>query len=151
MTDLSHIPTFEADYEDRETLGALLVAAAAIGKVKFARVFGQTAHGEKLEADITILACVDGSGVDWAGKLVERLPGLSPAEYMRVNVWGALGMKHVSLSPSSLEIQSRSDRKVLSKELADELFRPQLSDKSKQELNSISKITEILGICTPAG
>lgn len=134
---------------------------------------------------------VYGSGLDWAGKLVERLSGLSLEDYMRANIWEPLGMKRVSFSSSHPSIQSRkvgmsvlndegqlvpftekydyqygdvadayggsscwssadsflkllqslcaNDGKVLSKELTDEMFRPQLGAESKAELNSVTK------------
>lgn len=50
---------------------------------------------------------VYGCGYDWAGKLVERLSGVSLEEYMRANIWEPLGMKRVSFRPSHPDIQSR--------------------------------------------
>lgn len=44
---------------------------------------------------------VYGTGYDWAGKLVERLSGLSLEDYMRANIWGPLGMRLVGFSPDS--------------------------------------------------
>ncbi|KAI1461170.1 beta-lactamase family protein [Annulohypoxylon moriforme] len=49
-----------------------------------------------------------GTGLDWAGKLVERFSGLSLEEYMRTHIWGPLGMQHVSFYPDSIpEIKVR--------------------------------------------
>lgn len=45
---------------------------------------------------------VYGSGYAWAGKLIERLSGLSLEDYMRANVWDPLGMRQVTFfSPDS--------------------------------------------------
>ncbi|KAI1210671.1 beta-lactamase family protein [Annulohypoxylon truncatum] len=49
-----------------------------------------------------------GTGLDWAGQIVERLSGLSLEEYMRANIWGPLDMQHVSFFPDSIpEMKAR--------------------------------------------
>ncbi|KAI1106770.1 beta-lactamase family protein [Jackrogersella minutella] len=49
-----------------------------------------------------------GTGLDWAGQLVERFSGLKLEEYMRQNIWVPLNMKHISFAPASIpEIKSR--------------------------------------------
>ncbi|KAI1095406.1 beta-lactamase family protein [Rostrohypoxylon terebratum] len=41
------------------------------------------------------------TGLDWAGKIVERLSGLSLEDYMRANIWDPLGAKYLSFFPES--------------------------------------------------
>ncbi|XDG03022.1 hypothetical protein ABKA04_002637 [Annulohypoxylon sp. FPYF3050] len=136
-----------------------------------------------------------GTGLDWAGKIVERLSGLSLEEYMRANIWDPLGAKLVSFLPDSIpEMKERmigisskdetgklvpvdffkqifgdkkdiyggatgfasaesylkilqslcaNDGKLLKKETADELFRPQLSPESKAGFNALAKSNEM--------
>lgn len=49
-----------------------------------------------------------GSGLDWVGQIVERLSGLKLGEYMRANIWGPLGMKHMGFNPDeSPELKER--------------------------------------------
>ncbi|KAF3071204.1 Acyltransferase LovD [Daldinia childiae] len=131
-----------------------------------------------------------GSSLDWAGKLVERVSGLSLEEYMKTNIWGPLNMHHITFAPDSRpETKSRkvgmtlrdedgklhpttegylfqygdredayggaagwgsaesylnilqslcaNDGRVLSKELVEEMFRPQLGPEGKETLNNI--------------
>ncbi|KAI0843322.1 hypothetical protein F5Y06DRAFT_254657 [Hypoxylon sp. FL0890] len=42
-----------------------------------------------------------GTGVDWAGKLVERLSGINLEEHMRSNVLGPLNAHLLSFLPDS--------------------------------------------------
>lgn len=53
-SDLPHVAIFEAACQRGEIPGAILVAADATGKFQYARAFGQTALGEKLEVDSTM-------------------------------------------------------------------------------------------------
>ncbi|KAI2473450.1 beta-lactamase family protein [Annulohypoxylon bovei var. microspora] len=212
MAEYSHESAFEAACEAGQIPGAVLVAADATGKFRYAKAFGKTAHGETLATDsvmwmascsklmtsVAALQQVDrghigldedigkvlpelnalkvltgfdgegkpvyeerqvtitlkhllthssgltaplfspklkqladfrgpptkplktiveeyseplvfqpgkgwqyGTGLDWAGKLVERFSGLSLEEYMRANIWGPLNMHHVSFIPDS--------------------------------------------------
>ena len=40
-----------------------------------------------------------GTGVDWAGKLVERITGQTLEEYMKANIWQPLGIKSMTFWP----------------------------------------------------
>ncbi|KAI1655740.1 beta-lactamase/transpeptidase-like protein [Daldinia decipiens] len=136
-----------------------------------------------------------GTSLDWAGKLVERVSGLTLEEYMKANIWGPLNMHHITFAPDSRpETKSRkvgmtlrdkdgklhpttegylyqygdredayggaagwgsaesylnilqslcaNDGRVLSKELVEEMFRPQLGPEGKETLNNILRSDE---------
>ncbi|KAI0142433.1 beta-lactamase family protein [Hypoxylon sp. NC0597] len=51
MSGFSHEPIFEAACQAGEIPGAVLVAADATGKFRYAKAFGKTAHGETLATD----------------------------------------------------------------------------------------------------
>lgn len=40
-----------------------------------------------------------GVGVDWAGKMVERVAGMTLEVYMQENIWGPLGIKDITFYP----------------------------------------------------
>ncbi|KAI1408137.1 beta-lactamase family protein [Hypoxylon sp. FL1857] len=211
MSEFSHEPIFEAACQAGEIPGAVLVAADATGKFKYAKAFGKTAHGETLATDsvmwlascsklitsiaalqqverghigldedvakvlpelneLQVLAGFDdegkpvyearqvpitirhllthtsglaylahpklqqlvkfrglpvthaktviaeysepltfqpgtswfyGGGIDWLGKLVERLSGLNLEEYLCSNIWGPLNAPFLSFSPDA--------------------------------------------------
>ncbi|KAL7624311.1 hypothetical protein AAE478_005872 [Parahypoxylon ruwenzoriense] len=287
MANFSHEPIFEAACHAGEIPGAVLVAADATGKFKYAKAFGKTSRGETLSVDsvmwiasctklmtaVAALQQVDrgnigldedvtgvlsevaalqvlegfdeegkpilkerqgtitlrrlakfrgfskthhrtiidefseplifqpgkswmyGAGSDWAGKLVERLAGLTLEEYMRTNIWDPLAMRYMSFFPDSdpgmkarkigmsikdeagkltpaeegyihpyadrdepyggatcwgcaegyinlLQTLCANDGRVLSKELVDEMFRPQLGPEPKESMNRLVKDVE---------
>ncbi|KAF4629731.1 hypothetical protein G7Y89_g8411 [Cudoniella acicularis] len=45
-----------------------------------------------------------GQGVDWAGKVVEKISGKSLEEYMQEYMWGPLGMKNTTFHPEKREL-----------------------------------------------
>ncbi|KAI1388267.1 beta-lactamase family protein [Hypoxylon trugodes] len=136
-----------------------------------------------------------GLSYDVAGKLIERLSGLSLEDYMRANVWDPLDMPLISFVPDSKpEMKARmiksstragpgklvpgdmyfhqlggdkddayggaglwasadtyakllhslcaNDGRVLGKEMADELFRPQLRPDVREALNETARTVE---------
>jgi CubicO group peptidase (beta-lactamase class C family) len=47
-------------------------------------------------------------GIDWAGEMVTRVSNLSLEDYMKKNIWGPLGMNHITFFPKKdPEVMSR--------------------------------------------